>query len=80
MTTDYEILSLEICNYKLVVVLSLAQHITKTTFEPSEDDYEILPLEIFNYELVVVLSLAQHNSKTTVESKRGRLRVCRSRL
>ena len=32
---NYEILTaLEICNYKLVVVLSLAQHISKTTAEP----------------------------------------------
>ena len=30
---DYEILPLEIYNYKLVVVLSLAQHISKTTVE-----------------------------------------------
>ena len=31
---DYEILPLEIFNYKLVVVLFLAQHISKTTVEP----------------------------------------------
>ena len=31
---NYEILSLEIYNYKLVVVLSLAQHTSKTTVEP----------------------------------------------
>ena len=78
---DYEILPLEICNYKLVVVLSLAQHISKTTVEPKRGRlYEILPLEICNYRFVVVLSLAQHISKTTVELKRGRLRVCSSRL
>ena len=33
-TTVYEILPIEIYNYKLVVVLSLAQHIFKTTVEP----------------------------------------------
>ena len=52
------------CNYKLVVVLSLAS--LKQQLSQSEDDYEILPLEICNYKLVVVLSLAQHISKTTV--------------
>ena len=31
---DYEILPSEIFNYKLLVVLSLAQHISKTTVEP----------------------------------------------
>ena len=31
---SYEILPLEIFNYKLIVVLSLAQYITKTTVEP----------------------------------------------
>ena len=31
---DYKILPLEICNYNLAVVLSLAQHISKTTVEP----------------------------------------------
>ena len=64
---DYEILSLEICNYKIIVVLSLTQHVSKTTVEQNEDDYEILSLEIYNYKLVVVLSLAQHVSRTTVE-------------
>ena len=31
---NYEILPFEIYNYKLVVVLSLTQHISKTTVEP----------------------------------------------
>ena len=79
-TTVYEILPIEIYNYKLVVVLSLAQHIFKTTVEPKWGRLLDLPLEIYNYKLVVVLSLAaQHIFKTTVEPRRRRLRDC-SRL
>ena len=63
-------------NYKLVIILSLAQHISKTTAErPKRRTLrDFSALEICNHKLVVVLSLAQHISKTTVESKRGRLR------
>ena len=63
-------------NYKLVIILSLAQHISKTTAERPKRRLlrDFSALEIFNHKLVVVLSLARHISKTTVESKRGRLR------
>ena len=44
---DYEILPLEICNYKLVVVLSLVQHIFKTTVEPKRGRLRVCIAEDF---------------------------------
>ena len=78
---DYEILSSEIYNYKLVVVLSLAQHISKATVESKRGrlrDFAVWNLQL--YKLIVVLSLAQHISKTTIGPKPGWLRVCSMRL
>ena len=46
---DYEILPLEICDYKRVVVLSLSQHIPKTTVESKRGrlrDFDVRNLQL----------------------------------
>ena len=65
---DYEIFPLEISNYKLVVVLSLAHNTSlKQQFSQSEDNYEILPSESPTiWTRCRPLFGTQHISKTTV--------------
>ena len=49
---DYEILLLEIYNYKLIVVLCLAQHISETTVEPKRgrlQDFAVINLQLQTY-------------------------------
>ena len=46
--SDYQILTLEICNYKLVVVLTLTQYISKTTVEAKRGRlwHKLLPVKL----------------------------------